>query len=366
MTNIKKFLILLIMLTMFTSCKKNIEKSDINQKDKINIEYKKFSRGFFGTFDTEIVFSAYCENEKEFNSYFNFLENEMKRYHNLFNSFENANVNNIKTINDNAGIKEIEVDNEIIKLLEFSISSYKEISSSNNIAIGSVSYLWKNEMEKAVDLKGKLPDDKKIHQALKYVNIDNIVINKEKNTVFIKNKETKIDVGAVAKGYATEKVMNELKEKGLKNAIISAGGNVKAIGTPQEKNKNKWAIGIQTPNYNGKVNDIKDVIYTNETCAVTSGDYQRFYYVDNKIYNHIIDPKTGYPQDKIKSVTVLYENSAMCDFLSTSLFLNDVKTGKEILKKVKNAEAFWILKDGSIDYTDGMIKLLKSKGAKKE
>lgn len=365
MNKIKKFLLLLIVCCVFSSCANNTQKNKEVKTVQEKKKYKKFSRGFFGTFDTEVVFSAYCENEQEFTEYFNFLESEMKRYHNLYNSFENADVNNIKTINDNAQIKPVKVDKEIIDLLEFSINSYKNISHSTNIAVGSVSYLWKKEMEKAVDLKGKLPDDNKIKTALKHVNIDNIVIDKEKSTVYIKYKDTKIDVGAVAKGYATEKVMNELKEKGLESAIISAGGNVKAIGDPKEKNKDKWAIGIQTPEYNGNLNDIKDVIYTKETCAVTSGDYQRFYYVDGKVYCHIINPETGYPQSEIKSVTVLYKDSALSDFLSTSLFLNDVKTGKEILKKVPGAQAFWILKDGSTDCTDEMKEMLKSFGANK-
>lgn len=366
MKKIKKIIYILIFSLIFTSCttkEKKIKENNILKQKEDFKDYKKFTKGFFGTFDTEIVFSAYCKNEDEFLKYYSILENEMKRYHNLYNSFEDSNENNIKTINDNAEIKEVLVDREIIDLLEFSIDAYKNISKSNNIAIGNLTSLWKKEMEKAVDLNGKLPDDKKIKDALKDINIDNIVINREKNTVYIKNKKTKIDVGAVAKGYATEKVLNSLKEKGLKSAIISAGGNVKAIGHPFEKNKNKWAIGIQTPNYDGSVNDIKDVIYTDDVCAVTSGDYQRFYYVNGKMYNHIIDPKTGYPKNEIKSVTVVYKDSAICDFLSTSLFLNDVKTGKEILKKVKGSEAFWILKDGSVDFTDGMKKMLKSKGA---
>lgn len=361
----KKIIFILIFSLIFVSCSKDKKQKENNvliEKNNFK-EYKKFNRSFFGTFDTEIVFSAYCKNEEEFLKYYSILENEMKRYHNLYNSFENSYVNNIKTINDNAGLNEVSVDKEIIDLLEFSIDCYKNISDSNNIAIGNVTSLWKKEVEKAIDLKGKLPDDKKIKEALKNIDIDSIVINKEKNTVYIKDNKVKLDVGAVAKGYATEKVLNKLKENGLKSAIISAGGNVKAIGHPFEKNKNKWAIGIQIPNYDGSVNDIKDVIYTDDVCAVTSGDYQRFYYVDGKMYNHIIDPKTGYPKNEIKSVTVVYKDSAICDFLSTSLFLNDVKTGKEILKKVKGAEAFWILKDGSTDFTGGMKKMLKSKGA---
>lgn len=287
----------------------------------------------------------------------------MKRYHNLYNSFGDASENNIKTINDNAGKEAVKVDKEIIELLEFSIGNYKNLSEKTNIGLGSVTTLWRAEKDSAVNLKGKLPDDSKIKEGLKHINIDNIVIDKEKSTVFIKDKDMKLDVGAIAKGYSVEKVMNKLKEIGLKSAIISAGGNVKAIGSPLEKNKNKWGIGIQDPKFDSEKVDIKEVIFTDETCAVTSGDYQRFYFVEDKAYNHIIDPQTGYPKDKIKSVTVLYNDSGLADFLSTSLFLMDVEDGKKLLEKVEGAEAFWILADGSVHYTENMEKMLQSKGA---
>lgn len=364
MIKFKKIALFLCVSLTLSACANNVgnkENTEINKEQKK--DYKKFSRAFFGVFDTEIAFSAYCENEEEFNKYFIFLESEMKRYHNLYNSFANADENNIKTINDNAGIKAVKVDKEIIELLEFSIDNYNNISDKNNIAVGSVTSLWRAEKETAVDLQGKLPDTEKIKEALTSVDINSIVIDKKESTVYVKNKNTMLDVGAIAKGYSVEKIMNKLKEMGLENAIISAGGNVKALGKPQEKEKNKWGIGIQTPAYDGNVNDIKDVIYSGEISAVTSGDYQRFYYVDGKAYNHIIDPKTGYPQNKVKSVTVLYKDSGVADFLSTSLFLNDVENGKAILKKVQGAEAFWILEDGSVEYTEEIGKMLKSKGA---
>lgn len=351
---LRRTILFLTFLLVLVSCKNSkVEK----------IEYKKFSRTFFGVFDTEIAFTAYCKDEKEFNEYFTFLESDMKKYHNLYNSFENVDFNNIKTINDNAGKKPVEVDREIIELLEFSIDSYKKVSDKNSVAIGAVTSLWKTQKDLAVDLQGQLPNGEKISQALNHINIDNIVIDKVNNTVYLKDEFMKLDVGAIAKGYSVEKVINKLKDKGLKNLIISAGGNVKAIGTPKEKDKNKWGIGIQLPKYDSGNIEIKDVIFSEETCAVTSGDYQRFFYVDGKVYNHIIDPKTGYPNDKIKSVTVLYKDSAMADFLSTSLFLQTVEEGKETLSKIPGAEAFWILPDGSVDYTKGMEIMLKSKGA---
>ncbi|WP_308577966.1 FAD:protein FMN transferase [uncultured Parvimonas sp.] len=361
----KSIIVLLLCCLVFSACSKNTEKVTTKKEVKENesASFKKFSKGFFGVFDTDIAFSAYCASEKEFNKYFKFLEEDMKRYHNLYNSFENANENNIKTINDNAGKEPVKVDKEIIELLEFSIENYKKLSNKTNIGLGSVTTLWRAEKDLAVNLKGKLPDANKIKEGLKHTNIDNIVIDKEKSTVFLKDKDMRLDVGAIAKGYSVEKVMNKLKKMGLKSAIISAGGNVKAIGSPLEKDKNKWGIGIQAPTFDSKKVEIQEVIFTDETCAVTSGDYQRFYFVDDKAYNHIIDPQTGYPKDKIKSVTILCKDSGLADFISTSLFLMDVEEGKKLLEKVEGTEAFWILADGSVHYTKNMEKLLQSKGA---
>lgn len=326
-------------------------------------ENEKYSKTFFGVFDTEISFSAYAKNEDEFNKYFDILESEFKKYHGLYSSFSDYTENNIKTINDNAGVKPVKVNSDIIELLEFSMENYKNISNKTNVSIGSVSHLWQVERDNSVDLKGKLPNDDLIKEGLKHTDVTKIKIDKGNSTVFLEDKYMRLDVGAIAKGFTVEKVMNFLKEKGLKNAIISAGGNVKAIGKPQEKGKEKWGVGIQTPEYDKTNIELTDVIFTDAKSVVTSGDYQRFYFVDGKAYNHIIDPDSGYPKDDIKSVTVITEDSGIADFLSTSLFLESVDNGKEILKKVKNAEAFWIMKDGSIHYTEGMEKLLKSKGA---
>ena len=105
--------------------KKNVETKKENKNNE-SASFKKFSKSFFGVFDTDVVFTAYCANEEEFNKYYKVLEEDMKRYHNLYNSFENANENNIKTINDNAGKEPVKVDKEIIELLEFSIKNYKK------------------------------------------------------------------------------------------------------------------------------------------------------------------------------------------------------------------------------------------------
>ena len=349
-----KFVVFIFVITLITSSCSNKE----------TIKFEKYSHSFFGVFDTEITFTAYTKNEEEFKKYSNYLESEFKRYHELYSSFENYSVNNIKTINDNAGVKAVIVDDEIIDLLNFSISMYEKISTKNNISIGRVTSLWREQKDLAVDLKGKLPDDKQIKDALKHIDMKNIEIDKKHKTVYLKDKDMLLDVGATAKGYAVEKIMNKLKDMGLENAIISAGGNVKSIGSPQEQDRKKWGVGIQNPEIANQSVELKEVLFTDETSAVTSGDYQRFYYVDDKMYNHIIDPDTGYPNNKIRSVTVLYSDSAVADFLSTSLFLMDIEEGKEVLNKVEGAKAYWILPDGNVEYTEGMEKLLKSEGAK--
>ncbi|XTI74937.1 FAD:protein FMN transferase [Parvimonas sp. G1425] len=131
---------LLLFCLVFGACSK--QSKDVDSKNEIkkneSTSFKKFSKSFFGVFDTDIAFSAYCENEEEFNKYFKVLEEDMKRYHNLYNSFENASENNIKSINDNAGKEPVKVDKEIIELLEFSIENYKKLSDKNNIALGSI------------------------------------------------------------------------------------------------------------------------------------------------------------------------------------------------------------------------------------
>ncbi|QQK08700.1 FAD:protein FMN transferase [Miniphocaeibacter halophilus] len=353
----KKFILLslLSIILLFTACNKN--------------KYIKNQDTIFGTFDTIIDFTAYTETEEEYKKYYSLVKEEFNRLHKLYDIYNDyEGINNIKAINDMAGIEPVEVDRDIIELLKFSKNMTEKYSYKTNIAFGPVLNIWHEYREEALDENNKekpeVPNIEELKSASQHTDINKVIINEENSTVFLEDEKMSLDIGATSKGYASQLVMNKVREAGCKSAILSAGGNVISIGKPMEKDKDKWGIGIQNPNSEkgDTGSSIIDIVYGNNISLVTSGDYQRYYEVDGKIYNHIIDPDTLVPGDLYKSVTVLAEDSGVADFLSTTLFLLPIEEGKDLIKDIDNVEVIWIDKNEKKHITEGMKNYLQSEG----
>ncbi len=347
-------LILLVSLSILIGCE---------QKPK----YEKYTNSFFDTFDTITQIVAYTETEDEFNSYMEIIHNRFKDLHELFdkyNSYEGRN--NIKTINDNAGIKPIEVEREIIDMLLFSKEWYEKAGKETNIAFGPVIKIWSKyrDIAEANSEDAKLPPIEDLEYANKFTSIDKVVIDEANMTVYLEEKNMSLDVGAVAKGYATEIVAKEIENHGLTSGIISAGGNIRTIGKPLDGLRERWGIGIQNPDLSVSGNsNILDTVFINDASVVSSGDYQRFYMVDDMVIHHIIDPKTLMPGDYYHAVTVVTQDSGLADFLSTSVFLLPYEDSRKLVESLDGVEAIWVLKDNTIEATDGMKAIMKSYGA---
>lgn len=311
---------------------------------KSQVEYKREYLLYLETYST---LTAYAANQTEFNIYANAMEDKLKYFDTLFNIYDNGDIPNLKTINDNAGISPVQVDPLIIDLLTKAKEDYSSTNGAINIAMGSVLTLWHNCRIDGIDHPetAAIPDIAKLQEANTHTDIDSIIIDDINNTVFITDPYTSIDVGAVAKGYVADAIAAELKSLGMNSGLINLGGNVVAIGSPP--NKTAWSIGIQNPDNN----DIMDKVNINNLSAVTSGNYQRYYIVDGKRYHHIIDPNTLMPADMYKSVTVIHSNSTVADMLSTALFILPYADGVALAEQY-NAQAMWINNDNSISVTD--------------
>lgn len=321
-----------------------------------NKEKKKYSRQYYDYLDTVSSFDAYCDSEEEFERYSRLVENELEKYHkyfDIYNSYEG--ISNVKTINDNAGKNAVTVDKEILKLISASKKYYKETNGKFNIALGSVLRLWHNERENAEKNpeNARLPDINELKKAKENTNIEDIKIDEEKSQIYISNPALSLDLGGIAKGYTAQKITEELKKKGLESGLLNLGGNVYAIGKPQ--NKEKWKIGIESTDKNDEI-IIADVAEINDTAVVSSGNYQRFYVVDGKKYHHIIDNDTLMPADTFKAVSVVHSDSEIADMLSTSLFLLSYEEGLEIVQKY-NGEAIWYFSNGDTKMTKGFNSL---------
>jgi thiamine biosynthesis lipoprotein len=219
--------------------------------------------------------------------------------------------------------------------------------------MGSVLNLWHEARSDGRDdpVNARIPGDDELKAAAEHVSIDMLVIDETASTVYLSDPEVRLDVGAIAKGWAVQQVAKSAP-KGL---LISVGGNVCATG-PKDDKGTPWVIGVQDPDGG---NDYLHTIYVSGGSVVTSGDYQRTYVVDGKAYHHIIDPDTLYPSDYWRAVTVVCEDSGVADALSTALFLLSQEEGQKLLD-LYGAEGLWVADDGSIHYSPGFNDLIRT------
>lgn len=317
-------------------------------------EQKQYNATFLNLFDTVTTIVGKADSEAAFQEKAQAVHDALLRYHQLFDIYNDyEGLVNLKTINDQAGIAPVTVDQELIELLLDCKEYYAASNGKVNAAMGSVLNLWHEARNDSIDdpLNAYLPDETALETAREHINFDHVIIKEAASTVFISDPLTRLDVGAIAKGWAVQKVA-ETAPKGL---LISVGGNVCATG-PKDDSGTPWVVGIQDPNGG---DEYLHTIYVSGGSVVTSGDYQRYFVVDGKPYHHIIDPATLHPSTYWRSVTIVCPDSALADCLSTALFLLPQAEGQQLLDKFQ-AEAMWVDADGKILYSPGFEALIRT------
>ncbi|MBU2531083.1 MAG: FAD:protein FMN transferase, partial [Elusimicrobia bacterium] len=208
----------------------------------------------------------------------------------------------------NSGIKPVAITPDIARVVDMALDISHENDGAFDISFKPLGRLWNIK-------KRKIPPTKnEIEKALAYVNYTNIILDKKNMTLFLKLKGMHIGLGGIAKGYAAGKAGDILKLAGIKNFIINAGGDLFVSGN---KDGEYWTSGIKNPK-----GDMFLKFKVKTDCAVvTSGDYERFFIYKGKKYHHIINVRTGYPAEGLKSVTVISENPALADAYATSFFI---------------------------------------------
>jgi thiamine biosynthesis lipoprotein len=315
---------------------------------------ERYTRDYFGLFDTHITVAGYAWKEEAFEQPCESLRAKLQTLHQLFDIYQNyEGLVNLKTVNDRAGQAPVAVAPEIMDLLALGKFAYEETGGAVNIALGAVTELWRQYREAALadPAAAALPPPELLAEALRHTNPADIVLDRTAGTVYLRDPALRLDVGALAKGYAAGLARDAARDAGLAAGILNAGGNVCAWGAPP--GRRAWNVGVQDP-FNPEA--LWDVLPLGEVSAVTSGDYQRVYQVGGVAYHHIIDPATARPASRHAAVTVLHGDSAVADLLSTALFILPVEEGKKLLDKY-NAGALWVFPDkGSEGY--GLEKFL--------
>lgn len=317
-------------------------------------EKTRYQAEFLDLFDTMTQIVGYSDDKDLFSEQVNFVYDNLEDMHQLYDIYNDyEGVNNIKTINDNAGKAPVKVDQKVIDLLTFSKEIYGISDGEVNIAFGSVLKIWHDYRDEGMANpdRAKLPPIGKLKSANKHIDINDMIIDEKASTVYLSDPEMRLDVGAIAKGYATERVADMLEEEwpGI-SILLSVGGNVKAIGMKDTGTETvPWNVGITNPNDESAMLMTLNV---SDYSMVTSGDYQRYYVVDGINYHHIIDPKTLYPAMHCRAVTVVVPDSGLADGLSTAAFILPLDEAKALVES-QGAEAVFVMNDGTLEYTSG-------------
>ncbi len=316
---------------------------------------EKYNAYYFEYFDTVSIVTGYAESQEAFDAVCAEIEAQLEEYHRLYtiyNGFEG--VNNLKTVNmlTDGEHSAVQVDRKIIDLLLFAKEMYRETNGLVNVAMGSVLKLWHVYRNEGIDdpAAAQLPPMDKLMEAAEHTDIDKVIIDEENSTVFLADPKMSLDVGAIAKGYAVERIAEHLEAKGITGYLLNVGGNVRAVGAFGEK---PWNVGIENPDKENEDVPHIEFLHLTDEAVITSGVYQRDYYVDGEKYHHIIDPETLMPGSNFMSVSVLAEDSGMGDAFSTALFLMRYEDGLQLIEKTENVEAMWVMPDGEQRYSSG-------------
>lgn len=284
---------------------------------------QQYTATFLGLFDTVTTVMGCAESEEAFRALAQTAYDELLIYHRLFDIYHDyEGLTNLKTVNDQAGMEAVAVDGPIIALLKDCREYYALTGGRVNVAMGKVLSLWKTEDS---------PSEDALTAAAQHMDMASLVIDESASTVYLADPAMQLDVGAVAKGWAAQRVA-EILPSGL---LLSVGGNVCATG-PRDESGSPWRVGVRDPA--GTEADYLCTLAVTGGCVVTSGSYQRG--------EHIIDPDTLRPAGHWSAVTVVCADSGLADALSTALFLLPLKEGMA-LAEACGAAALWVTPDGT-------------------
>ncbi len=252
-------------------------------------------------------------------------------------------------INQNAGISPIKVSLEIIDLIERANRISNVTQGAFDLSYGSIdNSLWNFDTTMT-----SLPSRELAKEKVKLINFKNIIIDKENQTVFLKEKGMRIGFGGIGKGYAAERAKMILKNAGVLSGVVNASGDLTTWGT--QPNGDKWTIGIVHPEYAKSVFSYMNV---SEMSIATSGNYEKFILIDGVKYAHTINPKTGLPISGIKSVTIITNNAELADAMATPVMIMGINAGLDMINQINDMEAILIDDENQL-FTSNNIKLTK-------
>lgn len=252
----------------------------------------------------------------------------------------------VTAINRAAGERPVRVSPPVLDIIAKALSVSEQSGGAFDITIGPVSALWDFHAE-------RLPDPAALRKALPLVNYKDVVLDAAQSTVFLKRKGMKIDLGAIAKGYAADRAVETLRERGITAGLVAVAGDIKAFGLKPDGSA--WRIGIKNPRPAGasSADELLATTGLRDRAVSTSGDYERFFIREGVRYHHLIDPRTGYPVNHCRGASVFSREGALADAFSTAVCILGPEKGMQLLHRT-GIEGLIIGGDGAITVSEGL------------
>ncbi len=277
--------------------------------------------------------------------YIDLAIDEIRRIEKLLTTFADDSQTN--KVNAAAGIAPVKVDKEVFDIIYRSNRISDLTQGAFDITYGSIDKrFWNFDTTMT-----SLPDREAAREAVRLINYRNVELDKDNNTIFLREKGMRIGFGGIGKGYAAERAKQVLQQQGVQSGIINAAGDLSAWG--KQPDGNPWTIGIADPE---SIDQPFSYFNITDMAVATSGNYEKYVMIDGRKYSHTIDPKTGYPVSGIKSVTIICPNAEIADAMTTPVIIMGIKAGLNMINQVKGIACIIIDDDDNI-FTSDNIKL---------
>ncbi|HZS37699.1 MAG TPA: FAD:protein FMN transferase [Polyangia bacterium] len=300
---------------------------------------------------TEVSFSALTDDEEGAARAFDAAFDEIDRIEKMMTTWRDDS--EVSRVNQQAGVAPVKVSDEMIEVLEMAERASKLSGGAFDVTYYAMHGLWKFDQ----DLEEKIPDAAEIKRRIALIDYRKLKIDRAAKTLFLTKKGMAINLGGIAKGYAVDRAAAILKRAGFGNAIVKAGGDLFCAGSKDGK---PWTTGIRDPR--GGRGEVFAVMQLIDHAFSTAGDYERFFILDGKRYHHIIDPKTGYPATRSRSVTIYAPTAFLADALDDAVFILGWKKGIAMIEAIDDVGAVVVDDKGQVHVSSRVkdrVKILR-------
>ncbi len=273
---------------------------------------------------------------------------EIERIENLMSKYREGS--EISILNREGAKRPVKVSEDTLRVIRESIRIGELTDGAFDITISPLMELW-GFSEK----EGHLPEEEALREALTLVNYGSISLNEEEGTIRFEKEGMEIDLGGAAKGYGVDRAVEVLRENGISQAIVNAGGDLYLLGKPSG---DFWKVGLKHPRKQG---EMLGIVKVQDEAVATSGDYENYFILQGKRVCHIIDPASGRPAQGTLSVTVIARESMRADALATALFVLGSEKGLKLASRLEGIEAIIVRDDERGEMAISMTEGLKDR-----